>query len=48
MALSTDDRRFSGPGLVDPNVTYYKQAMAFAGRKQSVQIYLPARSAGWF
>jgi hypothetical protein len=31
--------------LIDPNVIYYKQATAFAGRKQSVQIYLPARSA---
>jgi 1,4-alpha-glucan branching enzyme len=45
LVLSTDDRRFAGPGLIDPNVIYYKQATPFAGRKQSVQIYLPARSA---
>ncbi len=43
--LNTDDKQFSGPGLVDPKVTYFKQNVPFAGRQQSVQIYIPARSA---
>ena len=43
--LNTDDPRFGGPGLCDPNVTYYKQDVPYAGRQQSVQIYLPVRTA---
>jgi 1,4-alpha-glucan branching enzyme len=43
--LNTDDARFGGPGLCDPNVTYYQQNTGYAGRAQSVQIYLPSRSA---
>jgi 1,4-alpha-glucan branching enzyme len=43
--LNTDDKRFSGTGLVDANVTYFKQNVPYAGRQQSVQIYIPARSA---
>jgi 1,4-alpha-glucan branching enzyme len=43
--LNTDDKRFGGPGLVDTNVTYFKQNVPCAGCGQSVQMYLPARSA---
>jgi 1,4-alpha-glucan branching enzyme len=43
--LNTDSVEFEGAGLVDPNVTYFKQDVPCAGRPQSVQIYIPARSA---
>ena len=43
--LSTDNAAFEGPGLVDTNVTYYKQNQPYAGREQSIQLYIPARSA---
>jgi 1,4-alpha-glucan branching enzyme len=43
--LDTDDKRFSGPGRVDSNVIYYKQDVAYASRQQSIQIYIPTRSA---
>ncbi len=43
--LNSDDARFGGAGLADFNVTYFKQNTPFAGREQSVQIYLPTRSA---
>ena len=42
--LNSDDKRFGGHGLVDSNVTYFKQNSPYAGRQQSVQIYIPARS----
>jgi 1,4-alpha-glucan branching enzyme len=43
--LNSDSAEFEGAGLVDPNVVYFKQDMAYAGREQSIQIYIPARSA---
>jgi 1,4-alpha-glucan branching enzyme len=43
--LNTDDRRFEGFGLVQENVTYPRQNVASGDRAQSVQIYLPSRSA---
>jgi 1,4-alpha-glucan branching enzyme len=43
--LNSDDTKFGGYGLVDPNVTYFKQDVPYADRKQSVQIYIPTRSA---
>jgi 1,4-alpha-glucan branching enzyme len=43
--LDTDSAEFEGAGLVDPNVVYFKQDTPYAGRDQSVQIYIPARSA---
>jgi 1,4-alpha-glucan branching enzyme len=43
--LNTDDKRFEGHGLAGENVTYWKQDVPMYGRNQSVQIYLPARSA---
>jgi 1,4-alpha-glucan branching enzyme len=43
--LNTDDRRFSGQGLVLPDTTYPKQDVGTEGRRQSIQIYLPSRTA---
>jgi 1,4-alpha-glucan branching enzyme len=45
IALDTDAKRFEGFGRVDPNVTYFKQAKPMYGREQSIQVYIPARSA---
>jgi 1,4-alpha-glucan branching enzyme len=42
--LNSDDKRFGGHGLVDPSARYFKQNIPTAGRQQSVQIYIPARS----
>jgi 1,4-alpha-glucan branching enzyme len=42
--LDSDAKKFGGQGRVDSNATYFKQPVEYAGRKQSVQIYLPARS----
>ena len=42
--LNSDDKRFGGHGLVAADVTYPKQDVPTAGRQQSVQIYIPARS----
>jgi 1,4-alpha-glucan branching enzyme len=43
--LNTDATQFDGRGLVDPNSVYFKQDTPYASREQSVQIYIPARSA---
>jgi 1,4-alpha-glucan branching enzyme len=43
--LDTDAKAFGGQGLVDPSAVYYRQNKPFEGRAQSVQMYLPARSA---
>lgn len=43
--LNTDNKRFEGHGLVDESVTYWKQPVPMYGRDQSIQIYLPCRSA---
>ncbi len=45
MILNTDAREFAGPGLIMPNTTYPRQDVAWGGRGQSVQAYLPARTA---
>jgi 1,4-alpha-glucan branching enzyme len=45
LILNTDDKRFDGFGLVEQNVTYWKQDYEMYGRKQSVQMYLPSRTA---
>jgi len=42
--LNTDDKRFAGPGLTAEQITYPLQKVPHAGRQQSVQVYLPARS----
>ena len=43
--LNTDARDFAGPGLILPNTTYPKQDVPWENRQQSVQVYLPARTA---
>jgi 1,4-alpha-glucan branching enzyme len=43
--LDTDEKRFGGPGRVDQNVVHLKQNVPYASRQQSVQIYIPTRSA---
>lgn len=43
--LNTDSKLFEGFGLVDESVPYWKQATPFHGREQSIQIYIPSRSA---
>ena len=43
--LNTDDKRFEGFGLADDSVTYGKQDVPMYGRQQSIQMYLPCRSA---
>jgi 1,4-alpha-glucan branching enzyme len=43
--LDTDAKQFGGQGLVDSAPVYYRQNEPFEGRAQSIQIYLPARSA---
>src|SRR5258706_3858311 len=45
LVLNTDDKRFEGFGLVAEEGTYWKQAVPMYGRGQSVQIYIPSRSA---
>jgi 1,4-alpha-glucan branching enzyme len=45
VVLDTDEGRFGGFGRVAPGVTYPKQDIPMYGRQQSVQIYLPNRSA---
>jgi 1,4-alpha-glucan branching enzyme len=43
--LNTDAQEFAGPGLIMPNTIYPVQQQPFEGRQQSIQIYLPARTA---
>ena len=43
--LNTDNKLFGGPGLVQEPMTYPCQEVPMYGRRQSVQIYLPSRSA---
>jgi 1,4-alpha-glucan branching enzyme len=43
--LDTDEKRFEGFGRVAEGVVYPKQDVPMYGRGQSVQIYLPSRSA---
>ena len=43
--LSTDDRRFAGSGRVETGAHYPIQTVPHYGRAQSVEIYLPSRSA---
>jgi 1,4-alpha-glucan branching enzyme len=45
LILNTDAREFGGPGLVKAGVTYPLQNVPWEHRQQSVQIYLPARTA---
>ena len=43
--LNTDDAEFSGPGRGTPGFIYPRQPVPMYGREQSIQIYLPSRSA---
>jgi 1,4-alpha-glucan branching enzyme len=43
--LDTDNPRFEGFGRVDADATYWKQDQAMYGRRQTIQVYLPNRSA---
>ena len=45
VVLNTDAKRFEGPGLCAEEQVYKKQPEGYAGRGQSIQIYVPARSA---
>ena len=45
LILNTERKDFAGPGLVQEPVTYPLQKVPHAGRQQSIQIYIPARSA---
>ncbi len=45
IVLDTDNKLFEGFGLVDETVTYWKQAVPMHGRNQSIQLYIPSRSA---
>ena len=43
--LNTDDARFGGLGRGTPDFIYPRQPVPMYGREQSIQIYLPSRSA---
>jgi 1,4-alpha-glucan branching enzyme len=45
LILDSDSKQFSGFGRVADDVTYWRQTVPMAGRAQSIQIYLPNRSA---
>lgn len=45
IVLNTDAARFSGPGLIDESAAVPLQRVPMYGRDQSVQIYLPSRTA---
>ncbi|MGV3723634.1 MAG: alpha-amylase family glycosyl hydrolase [Actinomycetota bacterium] len=45
LILDSDASEFSGAGRVLPQTVYPRQVVPFYGREQSVQIYLPSRSA---
>ena len=45
IVLNTDDARFGGAGRVADGVAYPRQPVPMYGRSQSIQIYLPSRSA---
>jgi len=43
--LNSDAREFGGHGLVLPNTAYSRQDQPMENRQQSIQIYLPSRTA---
>jgi 1,4-alpha-glucan branching enzyme len=43
--LNTDNKRFEGPGLCAEDQKHVIEKIAWEDRKQSIQIYVPARSA---
>ncbi len=42
--LDSDATQFGGQGRTAAEVTYWRQDVAFEGRKQSIQLYLPSRT----
>jgi 1,4-alpha-glucan branching enzyme len=45
VVLNTDSPQFDGLGRVPEAAVYPQQNVAMYGRRQSIQLYLPARSA---
>jgi 1,4-alpha-glucan branching enzyme len=45
VVLNTDDRRFAGHGRCAEEIVYPLQHVTMYGREQSIEIYLPSRSA---
>ena len=45
LILNSDNEAFEGHGLVDEGIIYPKQNVPLHGRNQSIQLYLPARTA---
>jgi 1,4-alpha-glucan branching enzyme len=45
LVLCTDAACYGGPGLVKEDMTFPWQKSPFHGRQQSIQVYVPARSA---
>jgi 1,4-alpha-glucan branching enzyme len=45
LVITTDAKRFGGPGLVEEEMIYPWQHVPMYGRNQSIQLYIPARSA---
>ncbi len=43
--LSTDWKRFAGPGVTEEEATYWRQDVPMYSRAQSIQVYIPSRSA---
>jgi 1,4-alpha-glucan branching enzyme len=43
--LNTDDKAFAGHGLVAEGQKYPWQSVPLYGRRQTIQIYVPSRSA---
>jgi 1,4-alpha-glucan branching enzyme len=43
--LNTDDIIFEGHGIAGDKLIYPRQDIPMYGRDQSIQVYLPARSA---
>jgi 1,4-alpha-glucan branching enzyme len=45
LVMTTDSKQFAGPGLVQEEMVYPWQHVPMYGRNQSIQIYIPSRSA---
>ena len=45
LVMDSDSEKFGGFNRVAADVTYWKQEAPYAGRRQSVQMYLPSRTA---
>ncbi|HVT87794.1 MAG TPA: alpha-amylase family glycosyl hydrolase [Tepidisphaeraceae bacterium] len=45
LVLTTDAKRFAGPGVVKEDMVYPWQHVPMYGRNQTIQIYIPPRSA---